>query len=681
MRVGIGIALAMVFGVATPVGAQTVEASGRTIYPAAFFVPFAPANALQIVARVPGFTLESGDAEVRGFGQAAGNVVINGQRPSSKSDTLDVILARIPASRVARVEVGAGNLFGSEFAGKAQVVNLVLTAGGGVAGTVDAKARRDFTGKLFPEGSVSALVRRGTSTFNGSVAITNANTSEEGTDTLRTLPGGAVFESRRKVNTRQEPTGTVSAGWEYDGGSHRTAHLNGRWVVDRFALDQRNRVVPATGAIRDDFLTQRLDYRSYELGGDVTRPLAGGGIKLIGLATRTHRDAADRSFNRIGPVVTGGVVQTLASHRDETLARLVWNRSDLGGWSVELGGEAALNRLTSDVDLVAVAASGARSRIDLPVDQATVRELRGEGFVNVGRPLSPKLRLDLNLAYETSRLTVRGDAQAERSLAFLKPKATLDWRPGPGWHVQAVVARTVAQLQFEDFISAAELTNDRVNGGNADLLPQRAWETLATVEHTILTDGLVKLELGYNRISLLQDRVPTPEGFDAPGNLGDGTVLTARATFDAPLGSLGIKGGRLNARVSRVDTSVIDPYTLRDRPFSGYNLWSVQGGFRQDRGKFAWGFQLYRSSPTTYYRLNELDRFSNAGPYATAFAEYRPTPKLTLTAGADNAGNVEALRRRTFFAPDRRTLNPSVTELRERNQHVIPYLGLKYSFG
>ena len=58
---------------------------------------------------------------MRGFAGAAGNVVINGQRPSSKSDTLETMLARIPASRVLRVEVGPGDLFGSEYAGKAQV--------------------------------------------------------------------------------------------------------------------------------------------------------------------------------------------------------------------------------------------------------------------------------------------------------------------------------------------------------------------------------------------------------------------------------------------------------------------------------------------------------------------------------------------------------------------------------
>ena len=96
--------------------AQSAGPDGRTVYEAAYFSQFAPSNALQVVQRVPGFTLELGNQEVRGFGQAAGNVVINGQRPSSKSDTLETILARIPASRVA-VGGRAGRFVGSDFPG------------------------------------------------------------------------------------------------------------------------------------------------------------------------------------------------------------------------------------------------------------------------------------------------------------------------------------------------------------------------------------------------------------------------------------------------------------------------------------------------------------------------------------------------------------------------------------
>ncbi len=653
----------------------------KAVYQAAYFAKFAPSTALQMIERVPGFTLEIGDQDVRGFGQAAGNVVINGQRPSSKSDTLDTILARIPASRVVRIEVGPGEQFGSEFTGKPQIANLVLTDAGGIAGTLEVQARRSFTGKYYPQGSASALLRTGKSTFNASANFYNNQTTEEGTDTLTALPSGTPIEFRRKVNTIDDPNGDLSASWAYDDGPNKTAHLNGRFALDRFALTQNNAVFPASGANRNDMLTQRYRQREFEIGGDLTRPLFGGAIKLLGLATRRHRVNSDLSANRVGSVVIGGFAQTLEDQRDETVGRLVWNKADVLGWSLELGAEAALNRLDSQVNLFSIDGTGAQTRVDLPVDQALVTEYRGEAFINAGRVIGKGLRLDLGLVYEKSHLTVTGDANARRTLSFLKPKVSLDWRPDGGWHVQLSVARTVAQLEFEDFIGAAELSNDRINGGNTDLLPQRAWESRLTVEHPILGDGRVRFELGYDRIALVQDRVPTPEGFDAPGNLGKGVLLKVQSTLDIPLAKLGIKGGRLTARGTIDKTSVLDPYTRQFRAFSYYSLASFDIGFRQDLKSFAWGVSLSGNSPSTAFRQNEIDTAGRDTPYVKAFVEYRPSPRTTLTLGLDNATGIAAYRQRTFFDPDRTTTTPSAFELRERNRHIVPYLTLKHSFG
>jgi TonB-dependent receptor-like protein len=682
-KTGWGVRLAaalLIGGVSGAALAQTEGPGGRTVYEAAYFRQFSPSNALEVVRRVPGFTLELGSQEVRGFGQAAGNVVINGSRPSSKSDTLETILARIPASRVARVEIGPGDLFGSEFSGKAQVLNLVLTSAGGLAGTLNATVRRDFTGQITPEGSVSALYRRGKSTFNVSAGYNNGHFPEEGPD-LVTLPGGQEVERREKFNDTSDHEAYVSGSWELAAGENRGAHLNFRAAKGRFTLFQENDVFPAGGTVRDDRLSQDYKRRDFELGGDVTRPLFGGGLKLIGLATRRHRDLADSSLNRVQGQVIGGFSQTTDSQRDESVLRLVWSRANFHGWSVETGAEGALNSLDSDVNLFLLDSGGAGTRIDLPVDQAKVTEYRGEAFVNAGRSLSPTLRMDLGLTYEASRLTVRGDATAERTLRFIKPKAVFDWKPKSGWHVQLSLARTVAQLNFEDFISSAELTNDRVDAGNADLVPQRAWEGRLTVEKPILGDGLAKVELGYDHISLLQDRVPTPEGFDAPGNLGTGRLMFVRATLDAPLTRFGVKGGRFTLNGTLRDTSVEDPYTHEKRRFSGYTAWQLEAGFRQDLGKYAWGVNFYGGPRVSFYRLNEIDSSNVLEPYMTAFAEYRPSQKTTVTLGVDNFADVAGERDRTFFFPDRSNRIPGLFEHRHRNGHVSFFARWKQSFG
>jgi len=65
------------------------QRSRTTNYDAGFFAQYAPRTALDVVQRIPGFTLDLGannnGADIRGFAGVAGNVVVNGQRPSTKS--------------------------------------------------------------------------------------------------------------------------------------------------------------------------------------------------------------------------------------------------------------------------------------------------------------------------------------------------------------------------------------------------------------------------------------------------------------------------------------------------------------------------------------------------------------------------------------------------------------------
>src|SRR4051794_26927061 len=85
--------------VAAPIPVVAAPAQGMIAYPAAFFAEAQPNTAFDMIDRLPGFTFDSGD-EVRGFGGAAGNVLIDGERPTSKSDNLENILRRVPAAQV-----------------------------------------------------------------------------------------------------------------------------------------------------------------------------------------------------------------------------------------------------------------------------------------------------------------------------------------------------------------------------------------------------------------------------------------------------------------------------------------------------------------------------------------------------------------------------------------------------
>ena len=287
-----------------PAGAPqpTRAQNGRgTVYDSAFFEVYAPRTALDIVQRLPGFTLDLGannginGTDVRGFAGVAGNVVVNGQRPSTKSETLDAYLSRIPASRVKRVEVGPGDLYGADYSSKTQVANLILVegGGGGLTGNATFTAERHYTGVVTPTASGSVSLNRGPSTFNIAGDTSRGDFTEEGGDVVYDLPSGDIIERRRKVNDTRDYSPFISASWSLDKGPTNSAHFNARYHYDHFILHQTNHVIPTDAPEHDDRLVENYPTKNLEIGGDVTRPLAGGAMTRATWAPR--RSPAGRS--------------------------------------------------------------------------------------------------------------------------------------------------------------------------------------------------------------------------------------------------------------------------------------------------------------------------------------------------------------------------------------------------
>ncbi|MBV9527087.1 Plug domain-containing protein, partial [Sphingomonas sp.] len=339
--------------------AVPTQGSRTTAYDANFFAQYAPRTAYDIVQRIPGFTLDLGNSaastgvDVRGFAGTAGNVVLNGARPVSKSETLDVLLSRIPASRVIRVEVGPGDLYGADYSSKTQVANLILKEGGGTAGNITVSAVRHWMGKIIPSASGSVSFSRGPSTFNLAADTARTDYFEEGYDRVTDAQTGEVLEYRRKFNSIHPHDPYLSGSWAMEKANDDSFHLNARFQPSTFYLHQDNHVIPTDDAVHDDSLVEDYKTRIFELGGDFTRPLAGGALKFVGLANRQHKTTLDEyDAGNLGHTeIVGGSQQLTRSHRNETLGRATWSRDALFGFRTEIGGEFALNTLDYHQDL------------------------------------------------------------------------------------------------------------------------------------------------------------------------------------------------------------------------------------------------------------------------------------------------------------------------------------------
>jgi outer membrane receptor protein involved in Fe transport len=107
-----------------PARPAAASQGGVIAYTPADFAASRPNTALDMVNRLPGFTVDVGDL-VRGFAGAAGNVLIDGQRPTSKSELLTDTLARIPIDQVERIDIIRGGAAGIDMQGRTVIANVI----------------------------------------------------------------------------------------------------------------------------------------------------------------------------------------------------------------------------------------------------------------------------------------------------------------------------------------------------------------------------------------------------------------------------------------------------------------------------------------------------------------------------------------------------------------------------
>lgn len=645
--------------------AQTAERTGVTQYPAESFARSQPTTALDMVRLLPGFRLVDGDADLRGYAGAGGNILIDGRRPSSKQDTLEEVLKRIPARAVARIELIRTGGAGFDMQGHAMIANVVRNRLGSLSGRVSAEGalyRHDYQAYRLGGEMTFGM---GDKVLDLAGAIYTEIDDEHGFG-LRNrydrngVPTRIATYGQPEGNDVKELSGTYQQGLA--GG---TVRLNGLIKnTDMFANIGDHVVAPiafeASGS-------ERVKTRAREGGLQYTRPVgARSQVELIGIHRTTGVDGTDRSRDPGGEDVTREV-----SDASETILRGVFRRQGKLV-SIEAGVEGAINILDSHSALE-------ENGVDVPLPAANVRveEKRAELFLTTTWQVASKLTVEAGGRYETSRLTQSGDSSLVKSLAFLKPRMLARWLPSKSNEIRFLVEREVGQLDFGDFISSPSLTSGTVTAGNKDLEPDSLWRAELAWEHRFGA-GSVVLTARHEAISNVVDRVPVfvPGGvFDAVGNIGNGSRSEAQIDLNLPLDGVGLKGVTVQGNGLARRSRVTDPATGESRRISG-NM-PVEGKLSVTHDlpslHLRWGVNYVLAEEEIKYKVDEIEAQS-IGDRIDLFVEYKPTSKWTLRAFAKNVTNSPVTRIRDRYTGLRGTAPINYVEKRMLNSG--PYFGL-----
>lgn len=670
--------------------------SGVISYTPADFADARPNTALDMISRLPGFTLEGGD-NVRGFAGAAGNVLIDGARPTIKTDSLQDTLNRITISQVERIDVIRGGAPGIDMQGKAVIANVIRKKVDTFQQVLDTRVFIfTRTGHPIYGWNYQATRRAGEHQFDVSISRGTSYDDSIGYGFRRTIDYPSQTETFENSFSEADGfplSGRVNYKGPQFGGTFSANALIG---TDEFKdeghfytanSDQRftSRSANDRGEIGLNYTRDLND--QWEIEGLVLSKIAFGaatsGAVVYPPGNPTPQTATFKVEAEAGESIGRGVVRYAMSPR----------------LSFEGGGEVAFNYREQSVALTQNAAP-----VALPASDVRVEELRGESFVQGTWRPSDKWSFEAGVRVERSTITQSGQIEKERSFTYPKPRFLATWSPTKEEQVRLRIEREVGQLNFQQFASEVSLNSGVLTAGNSDLRPDKTWVYELALEKRFWDNGAIVLTFRHEDISDVIDVFPftvtvddnndgVPDDLNpadgipdtvlvsGPGNIGDGKNDLIQLSATLPLEKFGWKGGELKTDLSYQDSEVTDPTTGVKRRISGQRPDNMNVSFRQDMPNLnlTFGVNFYAGWRERHYLPEEI-QLLDLRSFWGSFVEYKPNANFTLRGEINNFAPYQFDITRRVYDGSRANNTLDFVENEHRDSQVIAQVRARWTF-
>jgi hypothetical protein len=654
--------------------------AGRQVYTPADFARYAPKTAADMIQQVPGFQIRESE-QLRGLGQATGNVLFNGKRSSTKSDSLFDLLTRIPAANVERIEIVDGATL--DIPGlSGQVANVVYQSNalsGQFAWTGEMRAH--YADPLFTRGSVSISGRSGALEYEAGIDNSNAGRSAAGGPTLIRNGSGAIIETRSDVWTSNYDAPKLSGKLTWTGAGGSVAHGHADYQRTYSHYDELGlRVSPGLPDRLRGFI-ERNDTWNYELGGDYEFGLGPGKLKTIGLRRYSHEPYLQETRTEFADNSTDtGDRFTQTGNLGETIARGEYSWKMFGGdW--QLSAEAAYNTLDNVSGLFTLDPNGQFIEIPYPEGTGGVKEDRYEAMLSFGRKLTDTLSFQIVGGAETSTISQTGANGLTRS--FFRPKGTLSlaWKPSNDFDMALKIRRRVLQLDFYNFLARAFLNDGNANAGNNELRPQQDWSYEGEINKKLGPWGSQQVRLVYRAVEDYVDVIPVAGG-ESVGNIPRSWAAAIVSTSTIKFDPAGLKGLKLDMTGVLQTSRLRDPFTGEKRQWSGFVTRQFFATLRYDMPETDWAFgaEASHNFRQPRYRSNSVDKTWEGPWFANLFVENKDIAGLTVRADVGNVLNARSRRERTVWTGLRGVTPIAFTESRDRLIGPIFTLSVRGNF-
>jgi len=677
-------AVVLVIASAARVQAQdNVGDESTIVYPASYFVEWAPVTAQDMLDRIPGLNVQRGGGGGppggnasrggRGLGSGGGGteVLVNGKRMAGKNNTSQGQLDRISSDQVDRIEIIRGTSGELDVRGSTQIVNVVLfeeLSTSSLAFEANMDYYQDSESK--PGGSLAYSGQTGGLNFLFSASAEPRYEHRE-LEERSILPDGSPNDTIEEDRIRQQTTYTLSTNLDYQLSGKSSVRFNALYAdddnpteIDRVTINRRD------GANIPYVEREELPgtQSNWEIGADYEYRFDNGHrFKLLGIANQNDTAQTRERYQVFGD---GSENKNLfldsSSVIEEQIVRGSYTLDLFGGQNVEMGMERAQTTLDSSLALGVASSSGTPSPdfgglVPVPVSNAntTVEEVRYEPFAIHNWRLNPRMTLETSMVYETSEITQSGDTNKSRNFNFFKPKIDYRFDITPTLQLRLLLEKIVRQLSFADFTAVTD--SDDIDAdtmaGNTELRPDYWWNYNLLAEYRLPNDmGVVSANLYKHRHYDFRQRIDVSPSDDnlrsAWGNAGIGDMWVLDLRGSVRLSMLDLPDVLVTSRASARVSETTDPMTGEVRSFNNFHKGEFSLGFRHDipRWRMNYGINFHQrfNGDNKLWDLEDIES-TYGDPFAMAFVEVRTANGTTFRLDSRNVNNGERCRDRIRF--------------------------------
>ena len=674
------------------------QESNKIVYDKSYFQKFNITTAVDALKRIPGveeLTMgnnsqsfdPTSNNKKRGFGSSGTQILINGERQSSKSNSIIKTLERIKAESLIRVEVIRGSEAGLDVRSDGIIVNIIVdNSSSSGSGTWNSAIRFLSSGDSIWSGSGSWATKiKNTDLVLGleRTGFMNSRLYDE----FHVDKNEAIVQYRLRETIEYEAENRVNIDINSKINSKNTIRINTlMWFDGKQNEPQiQQYYLPNDDDKESFFKTIDWDRREgndgWEFGGDWEHEFNNlHSLKLRTVLTKKNENQIDSSYLNDTVNFYESSRETNDRSQSERIVRISFNSVISKGGSLEYGFESAYNELDRTFNLIYFDIDSKETDSGLINTSGKVEEDRYEGFLSYNFPLSKKIRAEFALNYEWSEISQSGDVNLSREFQYWKPRIDLKWDYKKNRQIRLNIERNVGQINFDDFISSYDQFEERIRAGNPDLQPATAWEIRLEHEWRIPKDGGVITLKGFaTEIDGPVERVPIGE-FAAIGNLGTGELTQARIDGSLRIDKV-LKGGVFRFMGYLQSSEVLDPVTNIKRDLAWLKRWEYMLSVRQDvpGGKYSWGITYRAQSQFNIYDPYLWGRFAQ-DPTLGFGVTAKINPRLNLNFMAKNVLTDFGIGRKIIYNGFKSSNDILIKEVFNVKQHTFFKIELEGTF-